>query len=231
MRKLSYSFLKIGLASNPFRALTREEWAKIVVLPKPLEGIFSSGIEHLQLLGPMGSGKTSVLLKLAERYEQAGKKVAHEYIAEDQSHYHTKTTGLDVFFLDEAQRLNWWHRRRLLASIGKITTTPLRVVLSSHQNLASLFERQGFPITTLNLRDIVSEEHYKQVLARRLSYFAVPGIEYPSFSPEAIRYLYVLFGENMREAEYFLYEVFQRLDDVEIISSDKLVSVKLELDQ
>jgi hypothetical protein len=69
----------IGLTSNPFRALTRDEWGRAVILPEAVARAADTGA-HLQLLGGAGSGKTSCLLALGDRFNRAGMRTAYEHL-------------------------------------------------------------------------------------------------------------------------------------------------------
>src|SRR5262249_26539331 len=114
-RNSYFPFHALGFRSNPFRALTDEEWAEIVVLPPELAAAAAEAEArggHLQILGDRGRGKTSALLGLAAAQRQAGKRAAYEYLPEGRDSFRTALAGLDVFLLDEAQRLNGAEQRR-----------------------------------------------------------------------------------------------------------------------
>ena len=64
MQRPFFHFPHIGYRRNPFGALTDEEWTAIAVLPPAIERILADDFEHLQLLGPMGIGKSTTLLAL-----------------------------------------------------------------------------------------------------------------------------------------------------------------------
>ena len=159
MQRPFFHFPHIGYRRNPFGALTDEEWMAIAVMPPTIEGILAAGFEHLQILGPMGIGKSTTLLALqaefqnqnlqckdaeAQRKESvesaksAVEKITYEYLPEGQRHFVTDTSELDLFLLDEAQRLNWWQRRKLLKAASH-----LQLVFSSHEDLAPLFRKRG----------------------------------------------------------------------------------------
>ena len=95
----------LGFRRNPFGAMESSEWAAVAVLPLVLTDLLDIPFTHLQLLGSMGSGKTTTLLKLVERFTQTGQRVTYEYLPQGERVYRTDTAVLDIFFLDEAQRL------------------------------------------------------------------------------------------------------------------------------
>src|SRR5207248_5460657 len=123
-----FPFHALGYRSNPFRALSDEEWADIVVLPEAVLAV-AAGPNHLQILGELGHGKTSALLGLAQQLRRAGRRVAYEYLPIGHYVFTSQLTGLDVFLLDEVQRLRTAERRRLLAA----AKGGLRLMLGSHE--------------------------------------------------------------------------------------------------
>ncbi len=204
----------LGFRRNPFGALEADEWIAVAILPDTISKLFSTHFTHLQLLGSMGAGKTTSLRKLADQFANAGgpanQRVAYEYLAQGERVMKTDTAVLDILLLDEAQRLNRRSRRRLLASAAQFNGGGLRLILSSHKDLTPYFVRRGLPLVTIDLDETLTLAHYERLLARRLAYFALPGAAHTTLSPDAISWLYETFYPNMRDAEYFLYEVWQR---------------------
>jgi hypothetical protein len=239
MQRPFFHFPHIGYSRNPFGALTDEEWTAIAVLPPAIERILADGFAHLQLLGPMGIGKSTTLLALqawfqnqnlqrkgaktqrglkeksasseANRVRQSAvEKVVYEYLPEGQRHFVTDTSGLDTFLLDEAQRLNWWQQRKLMKMADH-----LQLIISSHEDLAPLFAKKGLCLTSVDLSGEMDVGWITAVLHKRLSYFAIPNQPHATLTPDAITYLAQTFGQNLRQMEYFLYEVWQQLEGVE----------------
>ncbi len=235
MQRPFFHFPHIGYSRNPFGALTDEEWTAIAVLPPAIEHVLADGFEHLQLLGPMGIGKSTTLLALqtefqrggaeaqrkksAESAESADNKIIYEYLPEGQRYFVTETKGLDVFLLDEAQRLNWWQRRKLAKVVSN---SPLRLIISSHEDLTPLFAKKGLNLTSVDLSGEIDVGWITAVIHKRLSYFALPNQPHATLTPAAITYLVETFGQNLRQMEYFLYEVWQQLESTHPIDSDFL---------
>lgn len=220
MNRAYFHFHKLGYRRNPFGALTAEEWAAVAVLPSAAVPLLASA-GHWQILGPMGSGKTTCLLGLQAHFVDHKRVVAYEYLPEGQNWFETPADGLDLFLLDEAQRLRRRERRRLmdLARSGGF-----RLIVSSHEDMTPLFARWQLPLSTVSLAAQASPEHYQAVLARRLNYFAMPGLARVSLGETAVHFLYDTFGQNLRAAEYFLYEVWQRQETAVEINGEQLAA-------
>ncbi len=195
---------RLGYKANPFGALTAEAWTAVAFIPPAVQHILDVGGGHLQLLGPKGCGKTTTLLKLAKHFASQGQQVRYEYIPEGQTHFTTSLAGLDVFVLDEAQRLRRRERRRWLKGATAVT-----FIFSSHKDLASSFAHHQ-ALQSVQVDAAISLTHYQTWIDRRLAYFSLPGASPVTLTDEAIAYLCQTFGADMRAAEYFLYEVFQK---------------------
>ncbi len=202
---------QLGFRRNPFGALVDEEWAAIAVLPDAIEELLPAAFTHLQLLGAKGCGKTTSLLKLADYFSETDQhlRIQYEYLAEGERRMHSDTAVSDLFFLDEAQRLNRRARRQLLTSIAS-RADQFRLVFSSHKDLSPHFARKGISLHTIHLEKTVTLAQYKKMLRHRLEYFALPDKKGITIAPDAVQFLYDTFFPNFRAAEYFLYDVWQR---------------------
>lgn len=205
---------QLGYRSNPFGALTAVEWTAVAFFPPIVQQILDEGFTHLQLLGPAGSGKTTTLLKLTEHFAEQGKQVVYEYLPEGQSHFETNLVDVDLFVLDEAQRLNRRERKRWLAAGTAVRGTAVTFIFSSHEDLSRLFGGRrpsgNLPLQTVHVDAAISLAHYQRWIEQRLAYFALPDVPRVTLSAATIAHLHRTYGQEMREAEYFLYEVFQR---------------------
>lgn len=214
-RTRPFPFHALGYRRNPFGSLTEAEWTAVGVLPPPIVAALETE-RHLQLLGPKGSGKTSALLTGAVRLREEGKTVAFAHLAQGERRYQIDLDGADVFCLDEAQRLAWWARLWLLGRVrwGK---RPLRLIISSHRDLSPAFHRWGLPLASFSLPALVDAAHWQAVIKRRLHYFSRPqfGKTPVTPTPDAINWLYEQFGADLRAGEWFLYEVWQQLGQME----------------
>lgn len=193
----------------------------IAILPSEVRKVLARGFIHLQLLGAQGCGKTTTLLKLAYQARQRGQNVASEWLAPGESRFQTQLEGLDLFVLDEAQRLSWWQRRRLLRQLAK-QGDKFKLIFSSHEDLTSSFKRYDYPLTSIRLDANITLKDWQAILARRLSYFALPEATHMTLTAEAVDYLAEEFGHRLRDAEFFLYDVWQMQQEVTVITSQHL---------
>lgn len=212
-----FSHHRLGYRKNPFGALTAVEWTAVSFLPDEVAAALADGRTHIQLLGRDGCGKSSLLLGMAERLRQNGQTVVYEYIPEGQNWFEQGSPDFDVFLLDEAQRLNWRQRRRWLKLGGKH-----RLIFSAHVDLQAHFQRRGWPLYVFDVATAVTPATYAAWMERRLTYFAIPQIPAATLSPDAVQFLYDTFGANIREAEYFMYEVWQGLAEVGEVTAEYL---------
>ncbi len=196
-----FPFHALGYSRNPFGALSDAEWEAVAILPAAAQMALESG-RPLQLLGPEGSGKSTTLRKMAALLRDSGAQVAYEYIPEGQNRFYTPLAGLQAFCLDEAQRLRPAELRRLRRS-------GLRLLLGTHQALRWQEDGKRPYFLTISLPDLITPAHWQAIIARRLACFVLPGQPHLTLSAEAIDLLAHTFGADLREGEYFLYEVWQ----------------------
>jgi chromosomal replication initiation ATPase DnaA len=215
------SFEEIGFSCNPFRAITREEWIRAAVIPEPLRLAVREG-GHLQIVGETGSGKTTSLLALAEEFRHAGLSCVYEYLPPGRSRFRTRMRRVEIFLLDEAQRLSKGflfignERGRLL----RTAESGVRLILGSHEDLTDLFRAQGLHLRTVRLHPPGAPE-LMEILERRLELFA-RAENRTRCSEEAVVWLLKKFGGDLRTMEYFLYDFFQTERPAGILRSGNL---------
>jgi replication-associated recombination protein RarA len=221
-----FPFHALGLRGNPFRALTDDEWADVAILGESFAAALDRDA-HVQILGPAGSGKTTALLGAVDRLTRDGRRVAYEYIPAGRHRFTTRTADLDVFALDEAQRLDRWQRWRLLRLLCR-SRQSLRLLLATHEDLTPLFARHRLQLATTHA-DRVAEADLAAILDRRLRRFAIGGESSIAFAPDAVRWLGESFGSDLRRLMHFLYEVFERLTAPGVINSTDLERMSHQL--
>ena len=202
------SFPDIGFLCNPFRAMTREEWIRAAIIPETVRRAITAG-GHIQLLGDAGSGKTSSLLALDDQFRKAGMRSGYEYLPPKEKSCRTKTEGLEIFLLDEAQRLSKGGilSSNEMARLLDAAKNGVRLILGTHEDLSGVFRSRGISPVTVTLATPAAEE-LALLLQRRLNLFSPKPI-HTKFSPEAADWLRSEFGANLRTMEYFLYDFFQ----------------------
>lgn len=202
---------------NPFRALSFDEWADVAVLHPQLAPL-ANHAAHLQIIGRKGRGKTSALLALADLLTQSGKSVCYERLPIGQMHFTSQFDAVDVFLLDEAQRLSFSERRRLF----KLPVN--RFVIGTHITYLPWFVLNGLPLKTIKLSQQSRHErvaHLTSMIEQRLTYFSASEASLP-LSDDAYIWLIRRFGDDYRAIEWFLYDVFQTWPGDHNISADDL---------
>ena len=218
---------RLGYRQNPFGALEADEWTAVAFLPAPVEAAINRGFNHLQLLGPKGIGKSSTLHRLRSWAGKQSTVIHFEYIPDGQRKFFTDLNGECWFLLDEAQRLNGRFRRRWLAALEGVQaskTSNVRTIFTSHIDLTAAFQRHKLDLTSVDLRRAVNSAYYQRWIDQRLQFFALP--QTPTrlgLTPEAAAWLFKTFGLDLREAEYFLYEVWQKEHAPGILPLSRLI--------
>ncbi len=179
--------------------------------------------EHLQILGAAGSGKTTLLLGICGGEYWDDQVPGYEYLAEGDQSYQTGMDAVDVFLLDEAQRLDRSSLHRLINSANEGT----RLIFSSHRDLSNEFRRDG-----LNLRSVVIETssrvQIRDILIKRLVTFSLGDSPKVDFTGDAIDFLYQTFGSDIRSMMDLLYEVFQ---DLQVTGSLTTSDLRMAIDR
>ncbi|MCA9934913.1 MAG: hypothetical protein H6662_11075 [Ardenticatenaceae bacterium] len=202
---MPFPFHALGYSRNPFGALTDEEWTAVAILPQAICDVLPHGCRHVQVLGPKGAGKSTTLRKMAAELRAGRRRAVYEYLPEGQHYFSTNLHDVEIFCLDEVQRLNWWYLLRLVRWGG----TQGRLILGSHRDLTKWFGWQRPFLTTFYLPDLITRDHWQKAITARLRYFAIKENPH-TLSAEEIKQLYEKFGADMREGEYYLYEVWQK---------------------
>ena len=171
MNSSYFPFHDIGFRCNPFRALTEVEWAEVAVLPEELTTVLEENNTHIQIIGNDGHGKTTTLMGLIAYFSRKGKRFAYEYLPHGQSKYNTDIQNLELFLLDEFQRLNERQRVRLIASASESPIDGLQLAVSSHEDFSNYFKACDLPLKTIRLEKI-SVHRLGIILDRRMRYFA-----------------------------------------------------------
>lgn len=213
-----FPFYKFGLTRNPFGTLSPAEQIAITVPPPPIEAALRTGFAHLIVLGRKGRGKSTALHYLKWHFAARGQRVAYERLPRWHWRYTTDIAPLDVFALDEAQRLAPWELWRLFRERGDS-----RLIIGSHRNLTLDFRLRGLDVLTVRLDGAMTCERLAVILQRRLDAFALddtpPRLH---FTPDAVDYLWRRYRDDLRTMNFDLYDAFQRLDAPGAITRERL---------
>jgi hypothetical protein len=213
-----FPFYKFGLTRNPFGTLSPAEQVAVTVPPPEIEAALQTGFVHLVVLGRKGRGKSTALRYVQWHFMAAGQRTGYERIPRWQWRYTTDIAPLDVFALDEAQRLAPWEVWRLFSERGD-----RRLLIGSHRGMALDFWARGLDVLTVRLDGAMTRARLAAILARRLGAFALddapPKLH---FAPDAVDYLWRRFGDDLRSMNFYLYDVFQRLDAPGAVTRERL---------
>ena len=213
-------FYRLGFKSNPFRVLTDEEWAAVSIVPQYVMNIVDHTAHHIQFIGDMGRGKTTLLLGLLSYLQQQEINTTYEYIPEGQHYFKTRQV-LDVFMLDEVQRLYWWERRRLYKALENGT----RLIFSTHQDIQQTFHQRNLALEVVNVNLLYDRDSLFEMWQRRLDYFRI-GESTISIEMDGIDFLIEKFGDDRRSMERFLYEAFQAMESPCPLNREYLVEFR-----
>ena len=212
-------FERLGLKRNPFGSLSQTE-EDALLIPIPEIETWANASTSLQLMGERGRGKTSLLRMMLHQLSQTG-RFAYESLPEGK-HFLSILFNMpwDGIVLDEAQRLSWWQKHRLFRQMrGK------RLLITTHENLGVWFRLYGLPYQTIQVAQFITPDRLAVILARRIAYFALPGVTPVSLQDDALAWLWGRYGDDVRRTEQALYEVFQRVEKPEPISAATLASI------
>jgi energy-coupling factor transporter ATP-binding protein EcfA2 len=189
------AFSHLNLRVNPFGEASVEDRSRLAVVDAEA---LAEG-EIVQFIGDSGRGKTTHLLALASRHQDA----VYEKLEEGRDHWAASVPRDAPFLLDEAQRAHPQRLRALLAGGGTIA-------LGTHADLSSLAPR---PIRTVRVGGIGMEK-LEAIVARRIEWARRGPGRVPFVSRSALSALEARHGDDMRGIIGELYDVFQTLREV-----------------
>jgi hypothetical protein len=199
----------MGYRSNPFRSLTPAEWRTLAMLPEGLSALIDSPPPLLQILGTQGAGKTSALLALERSLRHREWRVTYEYLPPGTNTVRSDLTHVQVYLLDEAQRLSSRALQRLFARMHPTAGTGLRLMLSTHADLSAYVAKMALPMESVHL-DQYSRDFILALIERRLTYFERSGFQGTRITPDALDLVISTCGTDLRKLEGLLYEIYQR---------------------
>lgn len=212
-------YRRAGFRSNPFRTLTDDEWLDVTVLPPAVDHLLSTD-KHVQISGRKGFGKSTLLRSMALLLSEDGQAIDYEYLPPGTHQFTAGLSRLDIYILDEAQRLT---PNELIRLTQQVRQNRVRLIYSTHISLRPLFGLAGLPTDHLHLSQRTYPnplDHIQQVIEKRLAYFALPDATYTSIDASGYGWLHNRFGVNIRDMLAFLYTVYQHVEGVQHLAAD-----------
>lgn len=193
------SFASLNLRFNPFGELTQNQRFHL------FQGSGSQLISHfkkentaVQIFGPSGSGKTSHLITLMGEFPDVPFFLVKEEVISPIKLSHR-------LIIDEFQFLS----RKQRKEIFKNTTS---IVFSTHIDYSREAKRAGFHVIEMFPALKHSPKRLMEIFSARIEYARRgPGLV-PELSAEIVNTLMEKHGTNIRNMEFELYELFQRLE-------------------
>lgn len=216
-------FHRLGFKCNPFRVLTNEEWAALSIVPSHVLALVKNTNGHIQFIGDMGRGKSTLLLGVLNYLRQQDINTAYEYIPEGQRHFTTRQLP-DVFLIDEVQRLIWWERRRLFKQIER----GRRLIFSTHKDMEQMFRRRAMALEIVDVNSLYDTRLLFEMWQHRLDYFRTDDSKV-MLTMDGVEFLVETFKNDRRSMERFLYEAFQALQSPQTLNHQYLSKFRMSL--
>ncbi len=198
---LSLPYAHLNLRRNPFGDVPLEERGALAVVDvdRWIERLGRTRFA-LQFRGERGSGKTTHLLAIRERFPEA----PYYYFAERAPI--PDIVSAPLLFLDETQRLTILLRSRLFRRNASF-------VIGTHVDHSWEMRVASMPHETVRLHGLTAERLQAVVERRIESARRGPG-PLPRVTASGTRKLVETYGHDVRAIEARLYDVFQALTEV-----------------
>lgn len=196
------AYAHLNLTRNPFgEASAAERAALAVVETAPLAGPLAVPGNAVQVLGESGRGKTTHLLALRRSYPQA------PWVRVDPGAVPQIPDG-GPLFLDEAQFLRPWRRRRLYRPRQR------SLALGTHVDLRQELEAAGYRVVTLRLEASPPVERLDEIFRARIEWARRGPGPVPVVPRRTIEKLRARAGSDVRAMEGLLYEALQSAEEI-----------------
>ncbi len=195
----------LGAHVNPFGAWRDEELDDLFVRRDQLPGPADLVHPHqpiVQVFGPEGVGKTSLLIATCNLARRRGWRVRYRYVAPGQRLRWLMPVGYELICVDEAQRL--------ATPLLKLLVTAIRggclrwLVLGTHRCLS---DELGLPAQQVQLKPWSAPE-LAEGYERRLRWAGIDPNRFP-LTDQALQLVDRQAAGSCREAFSLLYDVFQ----------------------
>ncbi len=159
------SYEALGLRSNPFTADPEPGVAAALYIEREVDPPVPSGRHLVQVIGPRGSGKTSLLLHWQ-------RTIGGSYVHVEQGWSRWRPVPIaPIAYWDEADRIPRMVLRRALTAAARSGAT---IVLSTHRDLRRAARMPGATLQWVRL-PAPSAATVSVWAARRISAAAIPG--------------------------------------------------------
>lgn len=198
---LQPAFAHLNLRRNPFGEVDQSQRARLAVVEvdRFVRRLASPGYA-VQFIGEQGRGKTTHLLAIARQL--AGS--VYIQVTEGERPRIPQSRRL---LIDEAERLPRSQRCRVFRR-------PVSLALGIHQGLDRELAEAGFEVETVTLSGALVPETLHAMLNRRIEWARRGPGDLPRITLETAESLIGRFGDNVREIEWRLYELFQSLPEI-----------------
>lgn len=202
MNDLQLPFAHLNLRRNPFGEVPPEHRGRLAVvdLDPFLDRLTEPGFV-VEFLGESGRGKTTHMRALWDHFRDA----PFVKVTNNPRQYHVPRGP--VVFIDEAQFLMRWHRRRTFRQ------NKTSFVVGTHESLASTYERHGLAYESVEVGG-TDPDSVAEMIERRVEWARRGPDEVPKVSDRAVTALIERHGDDLRAIEHHLYEIFQELEEI-----------------
>lgn len=201
-------YAKLGLAYNPFEVLTNKDFVSIFPISQDVFAVLKNGTEKLlQVIGPSGYGKTSLLLQILHYYENKSENVYYKHIGIAGERLDPACIDSDVLIIDEAWRIENVCLQELL--ILRLKGNKLTVV-SSHEDIGKSLEFPFFVINIVRITDEMIADFFQRRIKAAMIMTGYPQVEKRRFSISSSSFgaLRERNFEGFRGIRAILYEIF-----------------------
>lgn len=195
-------FAHLNLRRNPFGELDLSLWADLAVvdvdrfLPRLSQPRYA-----VQFLGDPGRGKTTHLLAIMQHCPQA----AYVHVGENER---PRIPHGRPLFVDELQRVPRRLRRRLYRR-------PVSLVAATHEDLRSELTAAGYEVDSVEVGGALDARRLGKILDRRIEAARRGPGRLPRVTLPTARSLIDRFGDNLREIQWHVYDLFQNLPGIQ----------------
>ncbi len=203
-------FEHLNLRHNPFETPTPEGWARLAITApefdaEALADWVRETSRAVLILGKCGRGKSTHAQAIRAHVPNA----PWVYVGPGER---PDLPRAPLLFVDEAQRLGTWRRRRLWRRGTSF-------VVTSHTDHTAEMERAGLAVQTFEISGLDLPTLRRIVDLRIESARRAPG-PVPTLSDAALRTLIADFDDDLRAMLDVLYDVFQTLESPAVLNLD-----------